>query len=119
MEVRTLIEVHRINWVANSLGDCDVPFDMVGEVNHVVTAPAHNAAPTANYDVYLYDDLDVDILAATGANRSASAAEIVWPYRAVNTYHHAKATTLRTMRLVIANAGPGGAGAVALYVLVS
>ena len=52
-------------------------------LDYMFTDPG-GTAPTANYDIYLYDtkgdNIKYDILNANGENRSATASEVALPY---------------------------------------
>jgi len=111
-----------VQWGADSDGDAkglfdglDLPLLTGGLLDRIVTVPDALAPPTANYDVTIADALDYDVLGGSGANRSATAVETVW-LDAANTAIVDQSGAGR-LTLTIANAGAGGAGLLAIYVL--
>jgi hypothetical protein len=80
-----------------------------GELVRLVTIPDGTTAPLADYDVYAYDEDDVDALMAGGLNRSATAAEQV-AASSLGVVANDKLT------LEIDGAGDGGKGTVILYI---
>jgi len=80
-----------------------------GEIVRLVTVPDGTAAPSADYDVYVYDGDNVDALMAGGLNRSATATEQV-AASSLGVVANDKLT------LYVEGAGSGGKGTVHLYV---
>jgi phage tail protein X len=79
-----------------------------GEIVRLVTIPDATTAPTAAYDVKIYDDDSVDALVGAGADRSATATEQVLASNlGVIANDH--------LALYVENAG-AGKGTVILYV---
>lgn len=75
-------KIYRIAWTADA-SDGSVPStqsdsDIFGFIVRVVTNPGATA-PTADYDITITDEDDVDVLGGEGADRSASASEQVIP----------------------------------------
>ena len=57
-----------------------LPYKINGEVLCIDTVPGASAkAPTANYDLQLRNDLGVDVMGGSLANRHTSNAERAWP----------------------------------------
>ncbi len=111
---------YTIAWVADASGNVSGTLTGVisGEVLRVVFDPG-TPAPTANYDIVLNDESGLDILAAQGANLSATATTHVCPGVPLKD---GVTTSVRpvvidgTLELQVSNAGSGGAGQVIVYV---
>lgn len=100
----------KLSWVSASDGSVNLTFPCPGGMLiRVTTVPSGVSAPTANYDITILDpDTSADILEGTGADRSASATETVYPLESgapVSTYMYPGDHSL-----VIANAGDTKAG---------
>lgn len=80
-----------------------------GEFVRLVTIPDATTAPTAAYDVKVYDGDDTDALMGGGADRSATATEQV-AAASLGVVANDKLT------LYVEGAGSGGKGTVILYV---
>lgn len=80
-----------------------------GEIVRLVTVPDGTAAPTADYDVYVYDGDNVDVLVAGGVNRHTANTEQVLAAN-LGVVANDKLT------LYIEGAGSGGKGTVHLYI---
>jgi hypothetical protein len=80
-----------------------------GEIVRLVTIPDGTTAPTDNYDVYVYDEDDTDVLMAAGKDRDTAATEQVLAAN-LGVVANDKLT------LYIEGAGSGGKGTVHLYV---
>jgi hypothetical protein len=108
-------------WTSDSDGDMDqgaTTFDIDGEVLKVITVPDGSAAPSANYDLVINDDLSVDIASGLLANRHTSNTEEVL----LTTIGGTDTTAFRGARpvsgvldLVVSNAGNAKQGQVRLY----
>ena len=80
-----------------------------GEILRLITVPAGGAsAPTDDYDVYVYDDNDVDALMGAGLNRDTANTEQVLA-SSLGIVANSKLT------LAVANAGDTKGGTVHLY----
>ena len=66
-------------WTSTAGGAADAPTvaTFSGKIEALVTIPDAADAPTALYDVTVTDADGVDVLAGAGANRSATATELV------------------------------------------
>jgi hypothetical protein len=81
-----------------------------GEIIRLVTIPgAGGDAPDADYDVYIYDDDDTDVLMAGGLNRHTSNTEQVLA-SSLGCVANDKLT------LYVSGAGSGHKGTVHLYI---
>ena len=81
-----------------------------GEFVRLVTVPgAGDDAPDADYDVYVYDDDDVDALMAGGVNRHTSNTEQV-AASSLGVVANSK------LNLYVSGAGSGNKGTVHLYI---
>lgn len=81
-----------------------------GEIVRLVTVPGTgDDAPDPNYDVVVYDDDDVDVLAGAGADRHTSNTEQVLA-SSLGVVAYSKLT------LYVSGAGSGNKGTVHLYV---
>jgi uncharacterized protein len=80
-----------------------------GEVVRLVTVPDGVAAPSDNYDVYIYDGDDVDVLVAAGENRDEANTEQVLS-------SSLGVVANDTLTLYVEGAGSGGKGTVHLYI---
>ena len=81
-----------------------------GEIVRLVTVPgAGDDSPDADYDVYVYDEDDVDVLLAGGLNRHTSNTEQV-AASSLGVVANDK------LNLYISGAGSGNKGTVHLYV---
>jgi hypothetical protein len=80
-----------------------------GELVRLVTIPDGVTAPTADYDVYVYDGDSVDALMAGGLNRHTSNTEQV-------AAASLGVVANDTLTLYVENAGNGGKGTTILYV---
>ena len=82
-----------------------------GEIIRLVTDPDGVSAPSADYDVYVYDGDSVDALMGGGKNRHTANTEQVaggnFPMGFVAN---------DTLTLYVENAGSGGKGTVYLYI---
>ncbi len=110
-----------IGWQADMAGAVALRLDSVpfvpprGRPCQLVTGPGVTAVPTAAYDVTLEDEMANDVLQAAGANRSATAVELAWPYIAGSTEVPVRPVTIGTLTFRVANAGAGGAGRSVVY----
>lgn len=100
-----------IEWVADEDGEVDTAstFTLDGKVQAVVFIPSDETAPTAGYDVWLFDADRHDVLLGQGVNRSATD-----PQRLGRAVTGAIANS--TVTLAVRNAGDGGAGTVSVWV---
>lgn len=80
-----------------------------GTIERLVTVPDTGVAPTADYDVYVYDEDSTDVLMAGGVNRHTSNTEQV-AASSLGVVANDKLT------LYIEGAGSGGKGTVYLYI---
>jgi hypothetical protein len=80
-----------------------------GELVRLVTVPDGTSAPTADYDVYVYDGDNVDALMAGGKDRHTSNTEQV-------AASSLGVVANDTLTLYVENAGNGGKGTVHLYI---
>lgn len=70
-------------------------------------------APTDNYDIVLNDDLSMDVMGGTLANRSSTLTQVALPYPGSLTY--APVPVKGALTLSITNAGNAKKGTVYLY----
>jgi hypothetical protein len=83
-----------------------------GVIQQLITIPGtSDDAPTAAYDVTVFDGDSVDVLAGLGADRSATATEYK---KAIDGLGFVKSSALT---LNIANAGDVATGTVILYII--
>jgi hypothetical protein len=80
-----------------------------GEIVRLITVPDKDSAPTADYDVCIYDEDGVDVLIGAGANRHTANTEQVL---AANL----SVVANDKLNLYVENAGAGKKGTVHLYV---
>lgn len=80
-----------------------------GEIVRLVTIPDATTAPSALYDVVVYDEDGADVLVGAGANRSATATEQALPAN-LGVVANDKLT------LYVENAGVSKKGTVILYI---
>ncbi len=112
-----------IGWTANQDGDASLWLDgthaalLEGTIHRVETQPSAVKAPTANYDIALQNRTGADILGGVCTNRSSTASEWAWPYHALGTSGHGERATIRCLEFVVANAGAGGGGTCAFYLV--
>lgn len=102
-------------WTSDSNGDVAATastYQYNGMLMKLITIPGDSdLAPTAAYDVYVYDADSLDVLCGLGVDRSATATE----YKAsTDGLGFVKSSTLS---LVVDNAGEANTGTVVLYIL--
>lgn len=117
----TDIVKHTFTFVANGSGEATVASTLVisGEIVRVVIIPSASAAPTTLYDLTLTDSDSVDVLAAQGADMSATVTLNTCPGTPLKD-----GTTTSVIPMVVdsiltlnvTNAGSAGAGTVIVYV---
>lgn len=117
----TDIVKHTFTFVASGAGAATVASTVVisGEIVRVVIIPSASAAPTTLYDLTLTDSDSVDVLAAQGANMSATVTLNICPGTPLKD-----GTTTSVIPMVVdsiltlnvTNAGSAGAGTVIVYV---
>ena len=115
-EILGVIKKITWNWTAHTDGEVAVATPNTettkaynGEIVRLVTVPDGTDAPDADYDVYVYDEDDADVLMAGGLNRSATATEQV-AASSLGVVANDKLT------LCIDGAGSGNKGTVHLYI---
>jgi hypothetical protein len=108
---RNAAMVARYEWTANGSGAATATSSesIVGRVLRVVTFPG-TVAPTASYDVYLYDGDSGSVMGTSVENRSATAVEQVVPT--------SPPYLAGPLTITIAAAGAGGQGTVVVYIAV-
>jgi len=101
---------HTDGVVAAATPNAETSITYNGEIVRLVTVPGAGAdAPDDNYDVVIYDDDDVDVLAGVGANRDTTNTEQeLAPGLGVVAYSK--------LTLYVSGAGSGSKGTVHLYV---
>lgn len=109
-----------VNWRSDSSGDVRVSdFRLDGDLLAVETIPV--AAPTALYDVYLYDRNGRDVLSAKAKDRSESDVEYVTLYKTApeDTAGNPIRVDTEQVRglhtLVVKNAGAGTQGRIVFH----
>lgn len=117
----TDIVKHTFDWVSDGSGNATLPSSIAvsGQIVRVVFIPSASAAPTSLYDVTLTDADSMDVLAAQGANLSATVTSHVCPGTPLKD-----GTTTSVLPLVVdsvltlnvSNAGASKAGKVVVYV---
>jgi hypothetical protein len=101
---------HTDEKVATATANAATDGDYTGEIVRLVTVPAGGAdAPSADYDVYVYDEDNTDVLMGGGLNRHTSNTEQV----AASSLGVVVASKLT---LYIENAGVSKKGTVHLYI---
>lgn len=108
-------------WTSDAAGAATVasPQKISGEILRVVTIPSATAAPTTLYDITLTDESSMDVLAAQGANLSATVTAHVCPGLPLKD---GTTTSVRPiavndiLTLNVTNAGDTKAGTVHVYV---
>jgi hypothetical protein len=80
-----------------------------GEIVRLVTVPDTGTAPSADYDVYVYDGDGVDVLMAAGKDRHTINTEQVLA-------SSLGVVANDTLTLYVEGAGSGGKGTVYLYI---
>jgi hypothetical protein len=101
---------HTDGKVATATTNAETTNYYTGTIERLVTVPGTGAdQPDDNYDVYVYDDDDVDVLMAGGLNRDEAVTEQV----AASSLGIVCASKLT---LYIAAAGSGLKGTVHLYI---
>lgn len=114
----TIGTIKKIKWawtahtdgkVAATTENAETTKAYTGEIVRLVTVPDGTSAPSADYDVYVYDEDDVDALMAGGLNRHTANTEQV-AASSLGIVANDKLT------LYIEGAGSGGKGTVYLYI---
>ena len=100
---------HTDGKVAAATANAETTKTYNGEIVRLVTIPDGAAAPSADYDVYVYDEDDTDALMAGGLNRHTSNTEQV-AASSLGVVANDK------LNLYVEGAGSGGKGTVILYV---
>jgi hypothetical protein len=101
-------------WTSDANGDAGTASEGIttnafsGEILRLVTVPSAVAAPTASYDVYVYDEDTTDVLMGAGVDRHTSNTEQVLA-SSLGVVANDK------LDLVVDNAGDAKSGTVYLY----
>jgi len=108
-------EVRALAWTSNTSGTATVTVsDVVGTICRVVIDPDIDAAPTAAYDIILYDSNLVDVLGGQGADLSATATTSFACF-ATNGTAYMPMEVHGNLALGVSNAGSEKAGVIKLY----
>ncbi len=109
------VKVVKMAWVSDSSGDVTAVIFIDGEIVRMDTNPG-SAAPTANYDITLVDDITgLDILGGAGANRHTTATESVVPTLLTTNSNESKPIHYGTATLTVANAGNAKDGDIYIF----
>ncbi len=109
------VKVVKMAWVSDSSGDVTGVIFIDGEIVRMDTNPG-SAAPTANYDITLIDDITgLDILGGAGANRHTTTTESIVPTLTTSAGAEAKPIHYGTATLTVANAGNAKDGDIYLF----
>ncbi len=109
------VNVVKMAWVSDSSGDVTGVIFIDGEIVRMDTNPG-SAAPTANYDITLIDDITgLDILGGAGANRHTTTTESIVPTLTTSAGAEAKPIHYGTATLTVANAGNAKDGDIYLF----
>ncbi len=109
------VKVVKMAWVSDSSGDVTAVVNIDGEIVRMDTNPG-SAAPTANYDITLIDDITgLDILGGAGANRHTTTTESIVPTLTTSAGAEAKPIHYGTATLTVANAGSAKDGDIYLF----
>jgi len=113
------LRVVEIHWASDASGDAKIAqLPIAGLIDRLVTVPDSFAAPTTLYDITLTDTLGFDLAGGLLANRSATATEAVWPFRATAaSARHQETLSPCCGQLTVSNAGASKSGVVAAYIL--
>ncbi len=109
------VKVVKMAWVSDSSGDVTAVIFIDGEIVRMDTNPG-SAAPTADYDVTLIDDITgLDILGGAGADRHTTTTESVVPTLTTSAGAEAKPIHYGTATLTVANAGAAKDGDIYIF----
>jgi len=107
-----------LGFTSDASGDADKVIGLTGRLVKIITNPG-TPAPTANYDVYVYEteDAAISLIGTLAENRHTTTTEVIYPAIAgtggtVSSFSPL-AVGIYTFR--VANAGNGGQGRVLLY----
>lgn len=114
---------YTLTWQADEAGAAELWLDgehaprLEGDIRRLETMPSAANAPSADYDITLEDRIGADLLGGVGADRSDTTPEPAYPYHSLGTSGHGERATIRCLKFAVANAGEGGAGVAAFYVV--
>lgn len=110
------------DWASDDSGDVnDTNTQLIeGILENVSFVPGSGGSqPSANYDVTIKDEQDIDILGGRGVNLSNSTASRIKPAVAMHdgtTAHVGAVVVADSLEIVVANTGDTKSGTIILYV---
>jgi hypothetical protein len=111
------VEKVSVAWTSDASGNADGSItNLYGFLVKYVTDPDGTAAPTDLYDMTLVDENSVDALAGSGADRSATLNQQVYP---VASGAQTPVFLCGTHTFTIANAGNAKSGVAVFYLVES
>lgn len=105
------------SWLSNSSGNADKQTDNVysGEIVGMTIDPGDGVRqPTANYDITITNDNNVDVFNSQATNLSNVVNQNVWPVGAASYFM--RSAVVGKLTLNVTNAGSGKSGKVYLYI---
>lgn len=120
MVVELIPRKFSIPWTSNPSGSATVAVPNVfGTINRIATVPGTGASqPTDQYDLTLTDEHGIDVMAAKGANQSATASgSFIGTIPGPSGFSEFPFTVRGGLTLNVTNAGVSKSGTVYVYIL--
>ncbi len=110
------VNVIKMAWTSDGSGDVTGVVFVDGEIHRVDTVPSGTAAPLANYDITLVDDITaLDVFGSDLLNRHTSNTESVVPTLATAGSNESRSVHYGQATLTVANAGDTKSGDIYIY----
>ena len=110
------VNVIKAAWTSDASGDATGTVDVDGEIHRVDTVPSGTAAPTANYDITMVDDITgLDVFGSDLLNRHTSNTESVVPTLATAGSNESRSVHYGSATLTVAAAGDTKSGDIYIF----